>query len=51
MKQNEIVVTQMEPGISIPCFLARAAACLEVPAGEGMDCAAAAARTSEDAED
>lgn len=52
MKQNEKMETQMEPENSIPCFLARSAAYLEVPAGEGMiDCRAAATRTSEDAED
>ena len=50
MKQNEGMETEMEPENSIPCFLARSAAYLEVPAGEGMDCVAAATRTSEDAE-
>jgi hypothetical protein len=51
MKQNDKKVTEMEPENSIPCFLARSAAYLEMPAGEGMDCPAAAVRTSEDAED
>jgi hypothetical protein len=51
MKQNDEKVTEMETENSIPCFLARSAAYLEVPAGEGMDCPAAAVRTSEDAED
>lgn len=46
------MVTEMEPENSIPCFLARSAAYLEVPAGEGMiDCKAAATRASEEAED
>lgn len=42
----------MEPEISIPCFLARSAAYLEVPAGEGMvDCRNTANRMGEDMED
>lgn len=50
MKQNDKKVTEMEPENSIPCFLARSAAYLEVPAGEGMDCTAAAARANEETE-
>ena len=51
MKQNKTMVMDREPEISLPCILARSATYLTVPAGEGMDCALAAARTSEDAED
>lgn len=50
MKQTEKMETEMEPENSISCFLACSAAYLEVPAGEGMDCAADAIRTNEDAE-
>lgn len=41
-------VTEMELETSVACFLARSADYLEVPAGEGRVCAAAAARADKE---